>query len=95
MMITRENQRKQKISFPSISEKIFLGGYEENAKSAVINILGAKISSGSKKYFLRVRAFREMCRHYLLGEFFGPGTKNEDFFVTRYEENAKCVVINI
>ena len=36
-----------------------------------------------------------MCRHYLLGEFFGPGTKNEDFFVTRYEENAICAVITI
>ena len=42
MMITRENQRKRKISFPAISEKMFLGGHEENAKSAVINILGVK-----------------------------------------------------
>jgi hypothetical protein len=43
------DKRKRKISFPAISEKMFLGGYEENAKSAVINILGTKFFCMDRK----------------------------------------------
>ena len=67
MMITRENQRKRKISFPAISENIF----------------GRDTSISQNVPTLSIRGV------------FLAGYKNQDFFVSRYEENAKCAVINI
>ena len=72
----RQNCRLKKIFFAgdasfsrfvptliSRDKNIFESRYEENAISAVINILEASVFSGSKKHFLRMHGFREMCRH--------------------------------